>query len=349
MFPNPPQMGVARHTTTPSAASAASVAAGHAYFQANYHAHVAAAAYGAHSHPAHQYPGGYSAANLAADLNSNMYNGGQNGQFMSDNNWSSAASQWPAFSHPPISSSASAGSTACGRFENWPQQQQQQQQQQNNNEDSPPTPNNNDTAGLPAASGGRSPGNYAQSHSSGSPSATPTPAGVQANTAQSYQPDMFNNKFTPNFGGGGHSPNGPMQNLESSSPLNSHMGSGELNPICPMASPVSLASPSSRPQPARSPYEWMKKPSYQSQPEKQGEFLILIHTTIINSVAGFGRIRILTIIFVKWGKNLYKILLIYVHIILAYISSLKSQAIGHYLVFFCCCQYPCGIYLPTYA
>ena len=269
MFPNPPQMGVARHTTTPSAASAASVAAGHAYFQANYHAHVAAAAYGAHSHPAaHQYPGGYSAANLAADLNSNMYNGaGQNGQFMADNNWSSAASQWPAFGHPPISSSTSAaGSTAC-RFENWPQQQQQQQQQ-NNNEDSPPTPNNNDTAGLPAASGGRSPGNnYAQSHSSGSPSATPTPAGVSSATAQSYQPDMFNNKFTPNFGG--HSPNGPMQNLESSSPLNSHMGSGELNP---MASPVSLASPSSRPQPARSPYEWMKKPSYQSQPEKQGEF-----------------------------------------------------------------------------
>merc|ERR1711971_1364342 len=39
-----------------------------------------------------------------------------------------------------------------------------------------------------------------------------------------------------------------------------------------MASPVSassLASPtSSRPQPARSPYEWMKKPSYQCQPEK---------------------------------------------------------------------------------
>jgi hypothetical protein len=42
-----------------------------------------------------------------------------------------------------------------------------------------------------------------------------------------------------------------------------------------MASPVaSLASPTSssvRPQPARSPYEWMKKPSYQSQPEKTGK------------------------------------------------------------------------------
>merc|ERR1719229_911354 len=31
------------------------------------------------------------------------------------------------------------------------------------------------------------------------------------------------------------------------------------------------ASVTSRPQPARSPYEWMKKPSYQSQPEKNGE------------------------------------------------------------------------------
>lgn len=41
-----------------------------------------------------------------------------------------------------------------------------------------------------------------------------------------------------------------------------------------MASPVasSLASPTSgRPQPARSPYEWMKKPSYQCQPEKSGK------------------------------------------------------------------------------
>lgn len=29
---------------------------------------------------------------------------------------------------------------------------------------------------------------------------------------------------------------------------------------------------SNRPQPARSPFEWMKKPSYQSQPDKSGEF-----------------------------------------------------------------------------
>merc|ERR550532_513730 len=33
-------------------------------------------------------------------------------------------------------------------------------------------------------------------------------------------------------------------------------------------SPSSMSPPSSRPQPARSPFEWMKKPSYQSQPEK---------------------------------------------------------------------------------
>ena len=255
MFPNPPNMGVARHSSgTPSAASAASVAAGHAYFQ-NYHAHVAAAAYGHAGHAAaHQYAGGYaSAANLAADLNSNMYNGGQNGQFM-DNTWSTAAGSphWPGFGHPPISSAG-----AC-RFDSWPQQ--------NSTEDSPPTPTNNESAtsgaGAPP-SGGRSPGNYTQSHSSGSPSATPTPA-------QSYhQPEMFN-KFNSNFGG--HSPvgagGGLQGNLDSSSPLNPQH-CGDLNP---MASPVaSLASPTSRPQPARSPYEWMKKPSYQSQPEKQGE------------------------------------------------------------------------------
>ena len=249
MFPNPPQMGVARHTPTQSAASAATVAAGHAAYYTNYHAHMAAA-FG-HGH-AHQYAGGYAAANLAADLNSNMYNGGQNGQFM-DNNWTSAAaaSQWPNFGHPSISTSGTC------RFEAWPNQQQN-----NSTEDSPPTPNNETGAGQTATSGGRSPGNYTQSHSSGSPSATPTPAAP----AQSYQPEMFN-KFNSNFGG--HSPN-LQHNMESSSPINNQMGgsSGELITASPVAS---LASPTSRPQPARSPYEWMKKPSYQSQPEKQGE------------------------------------------------------------------------------
>ena len=73
--------GVARHQpTSASAAAAAAAAAGHAYFH-NYHAH-AAAAYG---HPAVSHNYEQYAANLAADLNSNMYNGGQNTQFPSSN------------------------------------------------------------------------------------------------------------------------------------------------------------------------------------------------------------------------------------------------------------------------
>ena len=45
--------------------------------------------------------------------------------------------------------------------------------------------------------------------------------------------------------------------------------SGNGAPVSP--TPMITASVTSRPQPARSPYEWMKKPSYQSQPEKNGE------------------------------------------------------------------------------
>ena len=113
---------------------------------------------------------------------------------------------------------------------------------------------------------------------------------------------QFNNKFNAaasNFGPGGqsagiqppsglepgpHSPNAINNptptgqcHLDSSSPLNKFdhvqdkFGQDQIH--APMASPVasSLASPTSRPQPARSPYEWMKKPSYQCQPEKSGK------------------------------------------------------------------------------
>ena len=120
----------------------------------------------------------------------------------------------------------------------------------------------------------------------------------------------FHNKFNAaasNFGPGGqssgiqpssglepgpHSPNainnpvstgGQQCHLDSSSPLNKfeHLQDkfGQDQIHAPMASPVSassLASPtSSRPQPARSPYEWMKKPSYQCQPEKSGKYHFL--------------------------------------------------------------------------
>ena len=58
-------------------------------------------------------------------------------------------------------------------------------------------------------------------------------------------------QFSLDAGGGGLGPN----------------GSGA--PVSPTL--MITASVTSRPQPARSPYEWMKKPSYQSQPEKNGE------------------------------------------------------------------------------
>ena len=88
---------------------------------------------------------GQYAANLAADLNSNMYNGGQNGQFSTSNeNWtaSAAASQWPsAFgSHAPPPTTTAASNAGC-RFDLWPQ----------NSDDSPPTPNNNENSAAPVS------------------------------------------------------------------------------------------------------------------------------------------------------------------------------------------------------
>lgn len=226
MFPNPPQMGVARHQPT-SASAAAAAAASHAYFH-NYHAHAAAAYGHAHGH-AHQ----YNYAAVAADLNSNNY--GQNSatshatpQFgaQTEQSWQNS---WPNFGQ--------------NGHQIWP----------NSSDESPPSNENNLV--RPSQT---SPGNYAQSHSSGSPSGTPTPGG--------------NAQYDYNFGGR-QSPNSLAisgQNIQESSAsptLNNHLNNEQ------MASPVSLASPNSRPQPARSPYEWMKKPSYQSQPEKSGEFL----------------------------------------------------------------------------
>ena len=144
MFPNPPQMGgVARHQPT-SASAAAAAAASHAHFYNAAHAHYAAAAYG---HPVSNHYGQY-AANLAADLNSNMYNGGQNGQFPSSGeNWTASAAsatspQWPTFgghNPTPTTSSTSGSNTTggCRSFEHlWP----------TNSDDSPPTPTNNENA-----------------------------------------------------------------------------------------------------------------------------------------------------------------------------------------------------------
>jgi hypothetical protein len=266
MFPNPPQMGVAARHQPSAAAAAAHVAANHAYFQ-NYHAH-AAAAYG-HAHPHAQY-GHY----VASDLNSNMYNG----QMASASTASAAAaaasasgpnsavvggsenwSNWPPFGHQPSTLTSNGG---C-RFDLWPP---------SGGEDSPPTPTGQNDV---AVNGRTSPGNYGtnQSHSSGSPSATPTPSAqafhlqqFNANSASSFQPQPQQPQHSPN------NVQNQLTNQQCSSlelsPINNHLDHGH-----PLASPAasSLASPTSRPQPARSPYEWMKKPSYQSQPEKSGK------------------------------------------------------------------------------
>ena len=259
MFPNTP-MGVARHhadstAATPSVtAAAAAAAASHAYFH-NHYAH--------YGHPAHNY-GLYTAT--ASDLNSNMYNG-QNGPQFTNNEWAgpnatptnATPTNWSAFGHahtPTVSADL------------WP----------NNSADSPPNSENN----LTSNNGGRSPGNYTQSHSSDSPSGTPTPGAVP-NVAGNFEFQRGKN-FNANFGGqaGQHSPSGGISNqcsngvMEPHSPISNNLG-GEGN----LASPGSLASPNSRPQPARSPYEWMKKPSYQSQPEKSGKLFFMYFVYIM--------------------------------------------------------------------
>ena len=146
-----------------------------------------------------------------------------------------------------------------------------------------------------------SPGaNYApHSHSSGSPSATPTPglfsSQQQGNHAQQHrhEQDQQNDSGVFSKYSFQHSP-GFMTKSEMTSPpgkphvVSSAVGDylgGSSDPdmhgtsgfISSHAglSPSSLSPPSSRPQPARSPYEWMKKPSYQSQPEKNGKFIFL--------------------------------------------------------------------------
>lgn len=242
MFPNPPAAqlagsGVRHHPHQPSSAAMAA-AAGH-QFHSNYHAAYAAAAYGHHQ---------YNPYNIAADLNSNMYSGQQSSgntgtQFgtsaaaaavAGSDNWTT--NQWPYHQHPPASTvpaTVPPTTASNSRFDGWPT---------TSSDESPPTPGG-ETGGR------RSPGNYGttQSHSSGgSPSGTPTP------NAQFQH-------FTTNFNGNSSANDA---NLDADSPLNQ----------MPLASPVSLASPNARPQPARSPYEWMKKPSYQSQPEKSGEY-----------------------------------------------------------------------------
>lgn len=108
--------------------------------------------------------------------------------------------------------------------------------------------------GPPAAS----PDFAGGSDSSGSPRVTPAPGGV----GSSYSGDFGDYGSYGGRHGGGR---------RGDSPLYKDDGSGlPPSPLSP-----GPGCPASRPQPARSPFEWMKKPSYQSQPDKSGKDLFL--------------------------------------------------------------------------
>ncbi len=287
--PHPPGGVASRHHAQTASAAAAAVAS-HAYFQ-NYHAHTLAG-YG-HPHAAHAAYNSQYAANLA-DLNSNNYNssstantaGGGHvaatasgppgaGQF-SSNSTSDWNHQWsPSFGATPSSClwgpQSSGGDGGQGGVANSGGGAPQSSSTTNEDNHSPPTPNPQPpTTNNTTAIGSASPGGYGtQSHSSGSPTSTPTPAGYTNGPPPAG--DMFRN-YSPQPHQTSSSTAGGHALLEAGSP-------GEMNSLPTahhgLGSPIgnSLASPTSRPQPARSPYEWMKKPSYQSQPEKSGELI----------------------------------------------------------------------------
>ena len=172
---------------------------------------------------------------------------------------------------------------------------------------SPPTPSGCDSAPShhrnlhshppPQSSPG---GNYtinaAHSHSSGSPSGTPTP-GLFPSQHQGNQPQQQRHEQEQQNDSGvfskysfQHSPTGFIAKPEMTSPpgkshvvssvVGDYLGGSSDHDLHGTStfisshaglSPSSMSPPSSRPQPARSPFEWMKKPSYQSQPEKNGK------------------------------------------------------------------------------
>ena len=169
--------------------------------------------------------------------------------------------------------------------------------------DSAPSQNRNMSSHRPPQD---SPGanyttNAAHSHSSGSPSATPT-SGIFGGQNQGNQVQQHRHEQDPQNDTGvfskysfQHSPGFMTKSEMTSPPGKPHLvssgvgdylgGSSETDLHGTSAfisshaglSPSSMSPPSSRPQPARSPFEWMKKPSYQSQPEKNGKLIKIDH------------------------------------------------------------------------
>ena len=129
-------------------------------------------------------------------------------------------------------------------------------------------PTSGNGAGVPAESPGY--------HNSSPPSTPPPgqqPASQSNNPAlQHYgtptgEEGMFNTKFGVSPGAG--SPSGNHLQFPQLPEFAGH------SPMSPDATPITSSSTSStRPQPARSPFEWMKKPSYQNQSEKNGKFIL---------------------------------------------------------------------------
>ena len=122
---------------------------------------------------------------------------------------------------------------------------------------------------------GPSPGYPSGSHSSGSPNGTPTPVGniypgdfsdyyhIQHQQQQHHHHHLQQQQQQ-------HQLRGSPHDHDDDDDDDDCRGDDTISP-----SPLSPHS-SSRPQPARSPFEWMKKPSYQSQPDKSGEANIFL-------------------------------------------------------------------------
>jgi hypothetical protein len=112
-----------------------------------------------------------------------------------------------------------------------------------------------------------------------SPTHTPTPANASYHQQhhqqqlQQQQQSYLHQGSPPSYKTSDDLPVSPVGGHFSLCGLDPSSAASGLSPGGGPISPIPLSTVgSSRPQPARSPYEWMKKPSYQSQPEKNGEF-----------------------------------------------------------------------------
>ena len=224
-----------------------------------------------HSQWTHPSPFGSSSRGYGTGTGSGAENGN------SDSSWSQTAADIPTVatndtgSHSPTNTPTSSDANVIAN--------------------TVPTSSSTGTA-VPPSSG--SPGFTRNSQSSDSPSGTPTPSQL-GNFSGGGQmgSEMFSKAFQIHAGPGSPvygSKHDPMANavaVVTSSP-SSHFSIPTCLTVTPQdcqalspdsispSTPTATVGLTSRPQPARSPYEWMKKPSYQSQPEKNGKYLYIV-------------------------------------------------------------------------